>query len=65
MHKYGFSGLDPAGPLYYTQDESLTISKGSGDFVDIIHTNDGFILKVITPSLSSVVHKYLYLFEKI
>jgi len=42
--------LDPAGPLYYNQDEELTIGTGAADFVDNIHTNGGFILEVRTTS---------------
>ncbi|XP_050738744.1 pancreatic triacylglycerol lipase-like [Eriocheir sinensis] len=35
------TGLDPAGPAFYTQPPERRIDKTDADFVDILHTNSG------------------------
>lgn len=35
------TGLDPAGPCFYHNDDSLRLNSGDAAFVDIIHTNAG------------------------
>ncbi|KAJ8961715.1 hypothetical protein NQ318_021315 [Aromia moschata] len=35
------TGLDPAGPLFFSLPSSRRLSKGDAEFVDVIHTNAG------------------------
>lgn len=35
------TGLDPAGPCFYNNDNSLRLNSEDANFVDIIHTNAG------------------------
>ena len=41
-----FIALDPAKPWFDLSDPSNTISKDDAAFVDVIHTNSGFLLNV-------------------
>ena len=42
-----FLGLDPAKPWFDLTDGSNSIGKDDAQFVDIVHTNSGFLLNVI------------------
>lgn len=35
---YSYSGLDPAGPFYYTTPDVQKLSIGDASFVQVIHT---------------------------
>ena len=41
-----FIALDPAKPWFDLSNPSNTISKDDAAFVDVIHTNSGFLLNV-------------------
>ena len=41
--------LDPAKPWFDLSDGSNTISKDDAAFVDVVHTNSGFLLNVSIP----------------
>lgn len=41
--KYFLTGLDPAGPLFYT---GRYLKAGDAEFVDIIHTDEGLLGQV-------------------
>ena len=40
------TGLDPAQPCFREADLSLKLDKGDAPFVDVIHTNGRFLLKL-------------------
>ncbi|XP_057335592.1 pancreatic lipase-related protein 3-like [Microplitis mediator] len=42
------TGLDPAGPLFYTVGEDAALDAGDADFVDVYHTNAKIAGKFIT-----------------
>ena len=45
-HLFIFLALDPAKPWFDVSAASNTISKDDAQFVDVMHTNSGFLLNV-------------------
>ena len=46
IHLFIFLALDPAKPWFDVSAASNTISKDDAQFVDVMHTNSGFLLNV-------------------
>ena len=53
---YFLIALDPAKPWFDLSDPSNTISKDDAVFVDVMHTNSGFLLNVSGQTFITVLH---------
>ncbi|KAK3864048.1 hypothetical protein Pcinc_030234 [Petrolisthes cinctipes] len=54
------TGLDPAGPLFYTKPPDQRIDKSDASFVDILHANSGSLIEGCIGLFKAVGHMDFY-----
>ena len=62
MNLSSLVALDPASPWFEQTREEHRVSKTDAEFVDVIHTNSGLLVTVISMYITFITYKITRIF---